>query len=229
MNCGSDVCLSPDTKEKMRAIVANVPGLPRFPLHYVMEELQLKHKENTLWLEFGVYQGTSTNYISRFTHDIIYGFDSFEGLPEKWRDGYEKGVFNRQGSMPSVSQNVRLIKGWFHDTLPDFMKGINNQKISFLHIDSDLYSSAKFVLDLVKDSLDEDCVVIFDELFNFPQYDSETCELRAFYEFITENEVDYEWIGYYTGVDNQAVALIIHSVKPKEVIPSDEVKEEVEK
>ena len=56
--------------------------------------MKLQHKPNTLWLEFGVASGISINYISRFTNDKVYGFDSFEGLPEKWRDGFNKGAFN---------------------------------------------------------------------------------------------------------------------------------------
>jgi hypothetical protein len=52
--------------------------------------MKLQHKPNTLWLEFGVATGTTINYISRFTNDKVYGFDSFEGLPENWREGYDK-------------------------------------------------------------------------------------------------------------------------------------------
>ena len=46
--------------------------------------MKLQHKPNTLWLEFGVAS-------------------SFEGLPKKWRDGFEKGEFNRNGNLPHVS------------------------------------------------------------------------------------------------------------------------------
>jgi hypothetical protein len=47
-----------------------------------------------LILEFGVYKGESINYIARrLPKDLIYGFDSFEGLPEFWRNGLPKGSF----------------------------------------------------------------------------------------------------------------------------------------
>ena len=36
------------------------------------------------------------NYISKNTTNIVYGFDSFEGLPEKWRVGFNKGAFEKQ-------------------------------------------------------------------------------------------------------------------------------------
>ncbi len=77
-------------------------------------------------------------------------------------------------------------------------------------MDADLYSSTKYIFDVLKNYLDKDCVIVFDELLNYPGFDGETGELRAFYEFITENKVDYEWIGI--DGENEQVAVIIHSV-----------------
>ena len=34
----------------------------------------------------------------------------FEGLPEKWREGFDKGCFNRNGNLPQVNNNVELLK-----------------------------------------------------------------------------------------------------------------------
>lgn len=212
----------PENYEKNKTMIdllQDIPNLKKYPLHYVFEDMKLKHKRDTLWLEFGVASGTTINYISRFTKGPVYGFDSFEGLPEKWRDGYEKGAFDAKGKLPEVNKNVMLIKGWIEDTLPKFLRAHENKKVSFLHIDVDLYSAAKYVLDNLKDRLDKDCIVVFDELVNYPGFDGEKGELRAFYEFINENEVDYEWIGMngtptgMTGYEHENVALIIHSIK----------------
>ena len=74
--------------------------------------MQFEHKHDTLWLAFGVFHGGTINYISNFTKNKVYGFDSFEGLPEKWRDGFEKGCFNMNGELPQVKENVALIKGF---------------------------------------------------------------------------------------------------------------------
>ena len=44
-----------------------------------------KTKANGLFLEFGVSAGRTVNYIASLVPDkTIYGFDSFEGLPEDW-------------------------------------------------------------------------------------------------------------------------------------------------
>jgi hypothetical protein len=201
----------------MLSIIQNIPNVNTYPLIYVFEKMKLQHKPDTLWLEFGVATGRTINYISTFTKDKVYGFDSFEGLPEKWRNGYDKGFFSRNGVLPQVNENVELIKGWFNETLPDFIK-THNKKVSFIHMDADLYSSTKCILENLKDYIDTDCVIVFDELVNYPGFDGETGELKAFYEFITDNKVDYEWIGMngkpigMSGYYHENVALIIHSI-----------------
>lgn len=199
-------------------IYRNIPNIEYNPLQYIFEKIKLKHKPNTLWIEFGVASGTTINYISKFTKAKVYGFDSFEGLPENWREGFKKGTFDQKGINPRTSTNVILIKGWFEDTLPRFIKE-HNQKISFIHIDCDLYSSTKCVLDTVKNCLSRPCIIVFDELLNYSGFDGKTGELRAFYEFVKENNVEYEWIGM-NGVpkglmakEHQSVAVIIHKIK----------------
>jgi hypothetical protein len=201
----------------MFSIIQNIPNIQMYPLTYVFEKMKLQHKPNTLWLEFGVASGKTINYISRFTNENVYGFDSFEGLPEKWRDGFDKGAFSLNGNLPQVNDNVVLIQGWFNETLPDFIKS-QNKKVSFIHMDADLYSSTKCIFDTLKDYIDTNCIIVFDELVNYPGYDGDTGELRAFYEFITENDVKYEWIGMngtstgMSGYYHENVAVIIHSI-----------------
>jgi hypothetical protein len=68
--------------------------------------------------EFGVFEGESINYIAKkLPNRSIFGFDSFEGLPEDWRTNFEHGAFSTGGRLPQVQQNVTLLKGWFDATL----------------------------------------------------------------------------------------------------------------
>jgi hypothetical protein len=200
----------------MLNIIHNIPNLNKNPLHYVFENMKIQHKPDTLWIEFGVATGSTVNYISRFTTDKVYGFDSFEGLPEDWRPGFLKGAFHRNGNIPQVNSNVELIKGWFNETLPNFLK-MQNKKVSFIHIDCDLYSSTKCILDSIYDYLDKDCIIVFDELVNYSGFDGDTGELKAFYEFIMEHNINYQWIGMngvpfgMSGQQYENVALIIQS------------------
>jgi len=201
----------------MLSIIKDIPNINIYPLKYVFENMKLQHKPDTLWLEFGVATGKTINYISSFTSDTVYGFDSFDGLPEKWRDGYEKGTFTTNGVLPDVNENVELVKGLFDETLTKFIKS-QNKKVSFIHMDADLYSSTKCIFDILKNYIDTDCIIVFDELVNYAGFDGDNGELRAFYEFIMENKVDYEWIGMngkptgMRGYDHQNVAVIIHAI-----------------
>lgn len=191
----------------------DIPDLKKYPLAYVFEEMNLKHKEDTLWLEFGVASGRSINFISQFTSALVYGFDSFEGLPETWRPGFEKGTFSSGGRPPAVNQNVILKKGWFSDTLVPFLKE-QDKKVSFVHIDCDLYSSTKLILDLLVPYFEPECVIVFDELVNYPGF--EEGELKALQEFVDQNNVAVEFIGMNgclgdIGCEHEHVALKILS------------------
>ena len=82
-----------------------------------------------------------------------YGFDNFEGLQENWYGGYHgKGWFSKNGKLPTINKNVKIIKGWFKDTLPDFFKN-HKEKISFMHIDCDTYKSTKDILNNINCNL----------------------------------------------------------------------------
>jgi predicted O-methyltransferase YrrM len=133
------------------------------------------------FLEFGVASGATINHIAdRHPNGTIVGFDSFEGLPETWRSGFHKGMF-AVARMPTVRNNVRLIKGLFADTLPGYLAS-TSEPVSFVHVDCDLYSSTKTVFDLVGPRMAERCVLVFDEYFNYPGWRMH--EHRAFREFL---------------------------------------------
>lgn len=161
-------------------------------------------KNDGLYLEFGVYSGITINCIAKEKQNsIIYGFDSFSGLPEDWRIGFEKGTFARK-DIPEVESNVSLIKGWFQETLPEFVK-VHQEKCAFIHIDCDLYSSTKCVLDILKKRIVKDTILVFDEYFNYPGW--KEGEFLAFQEFISENHLEYEYLAYVDALEQVAVRI----------------------
>lgn len=95
--------------------------------------------------------------------------------------------------MPKVNSNVQLIKGWFDKTLPDFLKD-HSEKCAFVHIDSDIYSSAKTVFTELGKKITHGTVIQFDEYFDRPNW--QKGEFKAFHEFLDEQNLDYEYIGY---------------------------------
>ena len=173
-------------------------------LTMVMERVDLKNTK--LICEFGVHRGNTINHIASLTNQTVYGFDSFEGLPERWRDGYKKWYL-KLAALPRVRANVVLIKGWFDKTIPEFIKD-HNQDIGFLHIDCDLYSSTKTIFELLGHQIKPGCIIVFDEYFNYPGWQDD--EYRAFHEFLERTKLTYEYIGYNSLGEQVAVMIRDH-------------------
>jgi predicted O-methyltransferase YrrM len=147
-------------------------------------------------LEFGVFKGQSVNHIASELPDrTVHGFDSFEGLPENWA-GYNvtTDAFDQQGRLPEVRQNVELYKGWFDETLPRFLDEHPGETVAFVHVDCDLYSSTKTVLEALAPRIRPGTIIAFDEYHNFPYWREH--EHKAFMEFCSANDVDYEYISF---------------------------------
>jgi hypothetical protein len=156
-----------------------------------------------LALEFGCYTGGTLrqiveNFIVRDDNNSnhrreVYGFDSFEGLPTDWYNGRGKGWFALgEEKIPTV-EGARIVKGWFNDTVDPFFRNMIKKTtvIALVHVDSDLYSSAKTVLDALGECLRNNepfrrgrfpLYIEFDELINYPEY--ECHEIKALYEFL---------------------------------------------
>jgi hypothetical protein len=194
----------------------NIDNIKKFTTSKELLLFCLKNtSEKGLYLEFGVYTGNTINIISQNKQDqIIYGFDSFEGLPEDWRNSpndplkYLKGAFNINGNLPKVNNNVKLLKGWFSDTIPIFLKENKIQeKISFLHIDCDLYSSTKCIFDNLGIFLKKDTIILFDEFYNYLNWEQH--EYKAWSEFIELNpNIKFEYIGINVNHEQVAVRIV---------------------
>jgi hypothetical protein len=162
--------------------------------------LTLINNEYKHVLEFGVCRG-GTIRIIRQTLNLsfkIFGFDSFVGLPEPWIDKDGKVVvpskhFSTNGVIPNVP-DVEFYAGWFIDTLTKYLKIA--QPIALLHIDSDLYSSAKEILWALDDYIIEDTIIVFDEWFYKHDAKYNDHEERAFNEWVKEFDRKYEIIPF---------------------------------
>lgn len=146
-----------------------------------------------LYLEFGVHNGGTIRIIAASTTCKVYGFDSFKGLPEKWEDLHGKGHFACE--TPEVPENVELVIGLFQDTLPDFVQQHKNEKVAFVHIDCDLYSSTKCIFDNLKHMFQDGSIICFDELINYTGYENH--EWKAWNEFLEQTDYKWEILGKY--------------------------------
>jgi len=156
-------------------------------------------------LEFGVGSGTSINHIAnQMLGRRVYGFDSFEGLPEDWRPGFPRGTF--RASAPEVLDNIELIVGWFDQTLPDFVADKDAEPVALLHVDCDLYSSTRTIFKFLGDRIQPGTIIVFDEYFNYPEWRGH--EFRAFQEFVAARGVGYEYIGLVPTYQQAAVRIL---------------------
>jgi len=199
------------TQESAEYVIANMGDISGTidPL-FIIEYCTKRARRGGLFLEFGVFEGLTINHIASFTDSPVHGFDSFQGLPEDW-GSCPKGAFSTQGKLPVVKNNVELHVGWFDNTLPEFLKN-HSGDVSLLHIDSDLYSSAKTILSLLADRIVAGTIILFDEYFNYPGWKQH--EYLAFQEFVKEHNVQYKYIGYCSR--GYSVAVIIEE-KPSNV------------
>jgi hypothetical protein len=158
-------------------------------------------------LEFGVASGNTLRVIAKARGGKdVFGFDWFQGLPEDWINGMPAGSFAR-ADLPEVP-GAELVVGLFADSLPGFLS-THPGHVDFLHVDGDLYSSAKTVLDLVGPRLRPGSIVHFDEFFNYPGWKQH--EHKAWLEYVDRTGVEFEYVAY-TYADNQVTVRITSRV-----------------
>ena len=141
-------------------------------------------------LEFGVYKGDSINFFSeKLKNKQFFGFDTFTGLTENWAGtAMPAGTFDLKEVLPKVNKNVDLIKGDIRFEAPKFFDN-RKSKISFVHIDCDLYKPAATALFCVKPFLNPGAIILFDDFFNYPGW--KEGELKALRENFADHEYEY--------------------------------------
>jgi Methyltransferase domain len=119
-------------------------------------------------LEFGVYNGESLLiFADRCPSRQVYGFDSFEGLPEEWWTR-PKGAFRNTIPIPE-RPNLTLVPGLFDESLPRFL-GTWTGPAALVHVDCDLYRSTMACLTPLVPHCRVGTVILFDEYYNYPDF-----------------------------------------------------------
>lgn len=173
--------------------------LPYIGDRKVYREELFKHVSNdNLIAEFGVATGRSAiHWLQMMSADsTLYCFDSWEGLPEDWHINpgktLAKGAFRGAVPAPLIDdERCTIVKGWFEDTLPyDFPA-----QLGLLHIDCDLYSACKTVLDHVDPYIGNGTVIVFDEIWDSGKYPFwEQHEYKAYCEWIELTGKSVDWL-----------------------------------
>lgn len=153
------------------------------------------HELNGWILDLGVYRGASTRRLAGiWPSETIHGFDSFEGLPDDWTHAFKGDFGDIKGALPEVPANVQLHKGWFNDTLPEWVDQHPGRPISLLRIDCDIYSSTKVVFDALQPLIRPGTWVLFDELIGYRGWREH--EYKALGEFLESSSLQIDYVAY---------------------------------
>lgn len=159
-------------------------------------------------LEFGVSSGDSfRDFLRRCPDREVFGFDSFQGLPEAWWTR-PKGAFAAEA--PKIDNpRGHLVPGWFDSSVPEFFADWTGD-IALVHVDCDLYASTRIVLAHALRFCRAGVVVLFDEYYNYPEF--------AEHEWLAWQEARLDWgirchcIGY----DGRRAAFVIDSIADRQ-------------
>lgn len=180
------------------------------------------NKDYKFVAEFGVYQGKTIKIVRETLDDSfkIFGFDSFEGMPDHtttlknvtsvhsnghgakvYQNMFDRdvvigaGVFSTNKQTPDVP-NVEWVVGYFDDTLPGFVENNPPEPAALLHIDCDHYESTKTVFKYMTPYIKKDTVLVFDEWHMDSIIKTPHHEQKAFYEWVKENNIEFNFIHY---------------------------------
>jgi O-methyltransferase len=155
-------------------------------------------------VDCGVRNGGSTMLLSEGAPSReVWAFDSFEGMPAPtamdeggWM--YEEGAL--RGSVETLRrgfetygdpERLRVVEGWFADTLPAAVPEID--RIAILHVDADFYEPVKLALETFYPKLSRGGYVIVDDYFAFIGARRATDELRSRYGITRPLGRDHYW------------------------------------
>ena len=158
------------------------------------------------YLEFGVYVGTSLLCMHRASKAVglgslrLFGFDSFQGLPEMaarddegpWQPRQyraEYGLVRKRLTRAGIEwSRTVLVPGWFEETLrPERARELGIEKAGVVMIDCDIYMSARTALGFCAPLIQDRAVVVFDDWNSGGLAAKGLGERRAFEEFMVGN------------------------------------------
>ena len=180
-------------RRQMRAGIDQLTMLPSCRLTDLIERVdQVVHEGvEGSFVECGTWRGGASFLMAkRLAHHgldrPVWMFDSFEGLPQPSDvDGPQAIAWSRDVTSPTYYDNcradfdriksdalrlgldhrVRIVKGWFDQTLPASRDEIG--KIALLRIDGDWYDSVMTSLETLYDIVSPGGVVIVDDYYDW--------------------------------------------------------------
>ena len=159
--------------------------------YQTFDTLAPKVSSEGLILEFGVRNGHSTHRLAElFPKRTVYGFDSFQGLPEAWHEE-AAGSYTTMGRIPKLPANVELVRGWFEDTLPGFVAA-HPEPVALMNVDCDIYSATVTIFRELDRQIVPGTIIVFDEYIGNKTWRED--EFKAFQEWVSANGIRYRYV-----------------------------------
>ncbi len=183
-----------------------------------------REDSDELVLDLGVWLGWSTRLISDACGRTVYGFDTFEGLVEDWqiddqmvikrgtfslseplaqRSMRDTGVSLHDGLPAALGRQVQFIRGSTYETLVPFLADRPAVPIRLFHMDLDTYESCLHALEICKDRFIEGSILVFDE------YLVTNAEMRAFFEFQSQYELEWRYRAWGLEIMEMNVEMVV--------------------
>lgn len=155
------------------------------------------------YLEFGLWEGKTFMAALRckakfgMSSVMLWGFDSFEGLPEVshspdeiWKKGQFscseerfRGILKENGFS---ERDFQLVKGFYDRSLnADLHKRLAGRKAMAIYVDCDLYESTRDVLRFLPPYLQNGTIICFDDYYCY-KADPQQGEQKAIREFLDQ-------------------------------------------
>jgi O-methyltransferase len=200
----------------------------RVDIHTIVGKFLEDNKILGAYLEFGVGKGRSAvsavrAYRRARVCDRFVLFDSFRGLPElkgadegsqQFREG--DYAFSRDDVVDFLRRHdvdpdsMELCSGWIEESFPAWTARNAGVAAAVVHIDVDLHSACKAILDHLMPFLQQGAVILFDD-WNCFKASSRHGERRATREWLSANPhiqlhsyCGYGWSGHAFLVDVQS-------------------------
>jgi len=149
--------------------------------------------------ECGVYKGGTAMLLSTLVskHKTLHLFDTFEGVPEPnpKKDVYKGGEWS-EASLGEVKEAVNFMNHackvkFYKGFIPDTFKGLDDVKISFAHIDVDIYQSYLDCLEFIYPKMVDGGIIIFDD-YGFEDCIGAKLAVDEFFEDKTDKVIKLE-------------------------------------
>ena len=149
------------------------------------------------WAEFGVSSGGTARVILGLMppNVYLYLFDSFLGLPEDWICNgqvfgrHHKGDYG-MGLVNLVDKRIKVIAGLFCNTVSEFAR-LHQKPLAFIHIDCDLYSSSRDVMEGIGGLIAPNTIIVFDDYHSYAGNGWKEHGYKAFQEFAQSRQYKY--------------------------------------